>query len=137
MVPQHGPFSLHFTLCLRARDYIKRLSQHPWYGLWMRVKGPHHYKVTALGSVALRYPHSFAQFLQLCDSVRVSEMDMEFTCIPTYMWIRRSPPRVRAYGMNESATTGVKVELWDWQPPAGSVGRAKTTVVGSCWPDLT
>ena len=32
----------HFTLCLRARDYIKhRLSQHPWYGLWMSVKGPH------------------------------------------------------------------------------------------------
>ena len=40
----------HFTLCLRACDYIKQLSQHPWYGLWMRVKGPHHYKVTALGS---------------------------------------------------------------------------------------
>ena len=40
----------HFTLCVRAQDYIKWLSQHPWYGLWMRVKGPHHYKVTALGS---------------------------------------------------------------------------------------
>ena len=40
----------HFTLCLRARDYLKRLSQHPWYILWMRVKGSHHYKVTALGS---------------------------------------------------------------------------------------
>ena len=39
----------YFTLCLRARDYIKRLSQHPWYGLWMRVKDPHHYRVTALG----------------------------------------------------------------------------------------
>ena len=52
MVPQHGPFSLHkFTLCLRASDYMKELSQHPWsYGLWMRVKGPHHYKVAALGS---------------------------------------------------------------------------------------
>ena len=40
----------HFTLCLRICDYLKRLSQHPWYGLWMRVKGLHHYKVTALGS---------------------------------------------------------------------------------------
>jgi hypothetical protein len=40
----------HFTLRMRACDYIKRLSQHPWYGLWMRVKGPHHYKVTTLGS---------------------------------------------------------------------------------------
>jgi hypothetical protein len=40
----------HFTLCLRAHDYIERLSQHPWYGLWMRVKGLHHYKVAALGS---------------------------------------------------------------------------------------
>ena len=30
----------HFTLRLRARDYIKQLSQHPWYGLWMKVKGP-------------------------------------------------------------------------------------------------
>ena len=40
----------HFTLCLRARDYIKWLSHHPWYGLCMRVKGPHHYKVMALGS---------------------------------------------------------------------------------------
>jgi hypothetical protein len=29
----------HFTLCLRARDYIKQLSQHPWSGLWRRVKG--------------------------------------------------------------------------------------------------
>ena len=32
MVPQHGSFSL-----MRACDHIKRLSQHPWYGLWMRV----------------------------------------------------------------------------------------------------
>jgi hypothetical protein len=40
----------HFTLCLRARDYIERLSQHPWYGLWMRVKALHHYKVAALGT---------------------------------------------------------------------------------------
>ena len=31
----------HLTLCLRFHDYLKRLSQHPWYGLWMRVKGPH------------------------------------------------------------------------------------------------
>ena len=30
-----------FTLCLRAREYIKRISQNPWYNLWMRVKGPH------------------------------------------------------------------------------------------------
>ena len=35
----------HFTLCLRARDYIKQHFQHPSYGLWMRVKDPHHYKV--------------------------------------------------------------------------------------------
>ena len=40
----------HFTLCLRVWDYVKRLPQHPWHGLWIRVKGPHHYKVTALGS---------------------------------------------------------------------------------------
>ena len=45
----------HFTLCLRIRDYIKRLSQHPWYGLWMRVKGPHHYKVMALG-LCVKWP---------------------------------------------------------------------------------
>ena len=41
----HNMVHSHFTLGLRARDYIKRLSQHPWYGLWMRVKGSHHYKV--------------------------------------------------------------------------------------------
>jgi hypothetical protein len=46
----------HFTLCLRAREYIKWLFQHPWYGLWMRVKGPHHYKVTAPGS-CVKYPY--------------------------------------------------------------------------------
>ena len=40
----------HFTLCLRVRDHLKQLSQHPKYGLWMRVKSPHHYKVMALGS---------------------------------------------------------------------------------------
>ena len=40
----------HFTLCFRARDYVKWLSQHPWYGLWMKVKGSHRSKVTALGS---------------------------------------------------------------------------------------
>ena len=45
----------HFTLCLRFRDYLKRLSQHPWYGLWMRVKGPHHYKVTTLG-LCVKWP---------------------------------------------------------------------------------
>ena len=33
---------------------MKWLPQHPWYGLWMRVKGPHHYKVTALGSCVKR-----------------------------------------------------------------------------------
>ena len=49
----HNMVHSHFTLCLRARDYIKRLSQHPWYGLWMRVKGRHHYKVTALGSCVM------------------------------------------------------------------------------------
>jgi hypothetical protein len=45
----------HFTLSLRTRDYIEWISQHPWYGLWMRVKGPHHYKVTALGS-CMKWP---------------------------------------------------------------------------------
>ena len=30
----------HLTLCLRVRDYLNRLSQHPRYGFWMRVKGP-------------------------------------------------------------------------------------------------
>ena len=30
----------HFTPCLRVRDYLERLFQHSWYGLWMRVKGP-------------------------------------------------------------------------------------------------
>ena len=40
----------HFTLCLGARDYMKRLSQHPWYSLWMRIKGSHHYRVTTLSS---------------------------------------------------------------------------------------
>ena len=45
----------HFTLCLRALDYITRLSQHPWYyGSWMRVKGPHHYKATALDSSCVK-----------------------------------------------------------------------------------
>ena len=31
----------HFTLCLRAPYYRKQLSQHPWYNLWTRIKGPH------------------------------------------------------------------------------------------------
>jgi hypothetical protein len=55
MVAQHGPFSLH--ACLRARDYIKRLSQQQWYGLWTRVEGLHHYKVMALGS-CVKWPSS-------------------------------------------------------------------------------
>ena len=25
----------HFTLCLRVHHYLKRLSQHPWYSLWI------------------------------------------------------------------------------------------------------
>ena len=49
----HNMVHSHFTLCLTVRDYIKRLSQHPWYNLWMRVKGPHHYMVTALGSCVI------------------------------------------------------------------------------------
>ena len=48
----------HFTQCLRVRDSLKRLSQHPWDGLWMRVKGPHHYTVTALGS-RVKWPLSY------------------------------------------------------------------------------
>ena len=54
----------HFTLCLRTRDYIKRLSQHPWYNLWMRVKSPHHYKVTALGS-CVKWPSVHVVWLDL------------------------------------------------------------------------
>ena len=38
---------LSFHTMFEVRDYLKRLSQHLWYGLWMRVKGRHHYKVTA------------------------------------------------------------------------------------------
>ena len=30
----------HFTLCLKAGEYIKRLSRHSLYSLWTRVKGP-------------------------------------------------------------------------------------------------
>jgi hypothetical protein len=49
MVPQHGPFSLHTML--EGPWLHKTAFQHPWYGLWTRVKGPpHHYKVAALGS---------------------------------------------------------------------------------------
>jgi hypothetical protein len=40
----------HFTLCLRTRPQTKWVAQHPWYGLWMIIKGPHHFMVTALGS---------------------------------------------------------------------------------------
>ena len=40
----------HFTLFLRVCNFIKQLYQIPWYGLGKRVMGPHHYKVTALGS---------------------------------------------------------------------------------------
>ena len=31
----HNMVHLHFTLSLWARDYIKWLCQHPWYGIWM------------------------------------------------------------------------------------------------------
>ena len=51
----HNMIHSHFTLYLRANDYIKRLSQHPWYGLWMRVKALHHYKVTTLSS-SVKWP---------------------------------------------------------------------------------
>ena len=44
----------HFTLWLRTLDYIEQLSQHTCYGLWMRVNGPHHYKVMAFGSCVKR-----------------------------------------------------------------------------------
>ena len=57
----HNMVHSHFTLCLRAHDYIKHLSQHPWYGLWMRVKGPHHYKVTVLGS-CVKWPLEFLRY---------------------------------------------------------------------------
>ena len=40
----------HFTLCLRFRDYLKRLSQHHGTAFGWESKGPHHHKVTALGS---------------------------------------------------------------------------------------
>ena len=69
----HNMIHSHFTLCLRARDYIKRLSQHPSYGLWMRVKGPHHYKVTALGS----YVNSVTYFLESC---RLQLLTAYFIC---------------------------------------------------------
>ena len=35
----HNMVHSHVTLCSKARDYIKWLSQHPRYGLWMRVQG--------------------------------------------------------------------------------------------------
>ena len=63
----HNMVHSRFTLCLRAQDYIKWLSQHPWYGLWMRVKGLHHYKVTALGS-CVKWP------LVLSKTSRIGDM---------------------------------------------------------------
>ena len=62
MVLQHGLFSLQTML--EGPWLHKRLSQHPWYGLWMRVKGPHHYKVTTLGS-CVKWPSDCAQPLLL------------------------------------------------------------------------
>ena len=44
----HNMVHSHFILSLRVHDYLKRFPNT--HGtLWMRVKGPHHYKVTALG----------------------------------------------------------------------------------------
>ena len=41
----------YFTLCLRARDCINTAFPNTHgTAIWMRVKGPHHYKVTALAS---------------------------------------------------------------------------------------
>jgi hypothetical protein len=55
MVPQYGPFSLHTML---EGPWLHRMAfPTPWYSLWMRVKGPHHYKVTALGS-CVKWPLS-------------------------------------------------------------------------------
>ena len=58
---------VHFTLCLRVHECLKRLSQHSWYGLWMRVKGPHHHKVKALGScVKWPFSHHWAKLKLQC-----------------------------------------------------------------------
>ena len=56
----------HFTLCLRVHDYLERLSQHTWYNLWMRVKGPHHYKVAALGSCVSSGGHFTILCVNMC-----------------------------------------------------------------------
>ena len=57
----HNMVHSHFTLCLRVHDYLKWLSQHPWYGRRMRVKGPYHYKVMALGS-CVKWPKATREF---------------------------------------------------------------------------
>ena len=43
MVPHHGPFSIHTMLEDPWLHKTTFPSQHPWYGLWMRVKGPHYW----------------------------------------------------------------------------------------------
>ena len=82
----HNMVHSHFTLCLRVRDYLKQLSQHPWYyGLWMRVKGPHHYKVTALGS-CVKWPldsspnRELHNFSKRCVFVHVGPENLTMGC---------------------------------------------------------
>src|ERR1700737_1213861 len=63
----------HFTLCLRTRPHTKWAAQHPWYGLWMKVKGPHHFMVTALGS-CVKWPLSYQGTPSLKTSLGVQKL---------------------------------------------------------------
>ena len=54
--------------------------QHPWYGLWMRVKGPHHYKVIALGScVKWPWKHMTITLQALSSMERAEAVQVHFT----------------------------------------------------------
>ena len=59
----------HFTQCLRARHYTKQLSHHPWYGLGIIVKGPHHFMVMALGS-CVKCPLNTSELTQRTKQVK-------------------------------------------------------------------
>ena len=69
----------HFTLCLRPRPQTYWVAHHLWYGVWIRVKGPHHSMVMAFGSCV-----KWALVTRYCQIVPNEER------VPTHVRARRS-----------------------------------------------
>ena len=118
----HNMDHSHFTPCSRVREHRKRLSQHPWYGLWMKHKGPQGKPNDPWIPIYICTFHPRCRCISMNDSqwsILILNLDENYcsNCHPpcitsTYVWSLLSAKGQRTLLMK------LPLEVWDsWELP--------------------